>query len=297
MRRSLAAVGTVAILALVMSGVAVAVPVTISDVDLTGKGATWDVTNDFAYGDGGPCYAGTGFTPAEDGAYVNAGLGFDSSDTFDGGLYIVVNGKTFNDPNGNGNQVGQQLTVGPQRMSGLRVSRVERALQRTPTLRSLVTFKNPTSHAIGAKVLWDSALGSDDSEVTRASSSGNLRFTTADKWVVSSDDGSSPGDPPVTLVVFGPGHVAERPAAILNAPEDDTPHGPNSGGEGCVTVKYGINVPAGSVRYLLFFTEMHGSNESAVNTALRFSNIKPSNAAFDGLGSKVRKRVLNFDLT
>ncbi len=299
MRRSLlAAVASGAVLALVMSGVAAAV--TIDDVDLTGKGATWDVTNDYEYGSGGPCFAKPGFTPVEDGAYVNAGIPFDGSDAFDSGLYAIVNGKTFNDPDGNGGQVGQQLTVGPQKMSGLRVSRVEKALKISPTLRSLIAFRNPTTHAIGAKFLWDSALGADDAEATRGSSSGNLKFTADDKWAVASDDPDSPGDPPVTFVVFGPGNVAERPTDVPNRPEEPDANmvGPNvaAGAEGCVTVAFRISVPARSTRYLLFFTEMHGSNETAVNSAARFSHIKPASRLFDGLGAQVRKRILNFDL-
>jgi hypothetical protein len=278
---------------------AAATTVVIDDTALKGAGATWDLENNYFYGSSGPCYAVEGYNGTDDGAFVDPGIGYDNSDAFDGGLLAVINGITFNDPDENGDKSGKQITVGPQNISGLRVSRVERAFKTSPTLRSLIVLKNPTTSPISANVLWDSAMGADDAEKTRSSSDRRFRrFTVDDLWAVASDSATTISDPAVTYVVAGPGTPAEPPAAILNAPEtpDAENTGPNPDSAGCVTIKYRVRVDARSTSYLLFFTQMHGSNESAAAAAQRFTNIKPGNALFDGLSPRVRRSILNFDL-
>lgn len=271
-------------------GSAFGAPALIEDVDLKGGGATWELNNSYDYGSGGPCYAKEGFQ-ASDGA-----IGTDD-DAFDGGLLLLVNGKTFNDPDDNGNLTmsGKQIDVGPMKMSKLIVTRTERALTSSPTLRSLVAFKNPTSKTIKATILWDSATGADGDDRVRASANGDLAFTAKDGWVVSSDNGNDPYDAVVTFVMFGPGKSAVRTDKVLNAPGGE-PTGPKADAESCVTTRFKITVPGKSTRYLLFLTEVHGTNEAAVKQALRFSSIKPDAKAFDGLPKNVRKNVLNFDL-
>jgi hypothetical protein len=136
--------------------VAMAVSTAIDDVDLTGADATWDAANSYDYGDdGAPCTSSSGgFSPADDVALGS------QDDAFDGGLFLNVDGKVFNDGDENGdlrNSI-QQLTVGPTKMSRLQVTRIERALQETPTLRTLVRLENPTSNDISVPIAWDSAM-------------------------------------------------------------------------------------------------------------------------------------------
>jgi hypothetical protein len=298
MSRALRITAAFAATLMILTGPALAAPTTVvlSGLVLTGSGASWTFQNNYFYGSGGPCFATEGFQPIDDGEYTN-GV-FDSTDAFDGGLLTVVNGTTFNDSDGNGVGTAHQVWVGPETIDGLKVSRVERAFTTSPTLRSLVAFKNPTAAPIAATVLWDSAMGSDDSEKTRASSDGNHKFTTADLWAVTSDSGTTISDPAVTFVVAGPGSPAEPPAQVVNAPEtaDADMVKTNPDPAGCVTLKYKFKVPANSTRYLLFFTQMHASNAAAATTAARFTAIKPGSTFFKGLSPAVRKRILNFDL-
>lgn len=269
------------------SQVARAAVVDIDGTDLTGDNATWDLEADFAYGSGGPCVAKHGFTPAEDGSWGA------QTDAFDGGLYIVVDGKTFDDNDGNGTKKGQTMKVGPTTMSRLDIRRTERALQTSPTLRSLVTFKNPTNDVISVPVIWDSAVGSDDSEATRASSDGDTFLTKTDRWFVSSDDPTSPSDPPVTMALYGKGPVDEKVASVIWAPEDDPPDPP---GEGCISLKYSLKIPAKSTRYLMFFTEMNDTNENAIASAAKFNSVKAGNDLLVGLSDAEMKKILNWNL-
>jgi hypothetical protein len=273
------------------SQVARAAVVDIDGIDLSGDNATWDLEADFAYGSGGPCVAKHGFTPAEDGSWDDGIT--PKSDAFDGGLYIVVDGKTFDDNDGNGTKKGQTMKVGPTTMSRLNIRRTERALQTSPTLRSLVTLQNPTNDVISLPVIWDSAVGSDDSEATRASSDGDTFLTKTDRWFVSSDDPTSPSDPTVTMALYGKGPLAEKVAKVIWAPEDDPPDPP---GEGCISLKYSLKIPAKSTRYLMFFTEMNDTNENAIASAAKFNSVKAGNDLLVGLSDAVMGKILNWNL-
>jgi hypothetical protein len=288
--RSLAA--TIMVIGL-MSGfqVARAAVVDIDATELTGGNATWDMEADFDFGPGGPCVSESGFSPVNEGSWDDGVTS--KSDAFDGGLYIVVGGKTFADHDGEGTKTGRTIKVGPSTMSHLKVRRSERAFQSSPTLRSLVRFRNPTNDVISVPVIWDSAVGSDETESTRASSDGDAFLTKADRWFVTSDDPTTPSDPPVTMVLFGKGPVAERVSTVIWAPEDDPPDPP---GEGCISLKYTLKIPATSTRYLMFFTEMNDTNENAIANAAKFDDIEPGNDLLVGLSDAVMSKILNWNL-
>jgi hypothetical protein len=290
--RRLAQVAMIFAAVLALMGVQIAQAgshITIDGSQLTGATAIWDVGNDYTYSSTGPCYGHNGYTPVEDGSYGS------QSDSFDGGLFILVDGKTFNDKDGIGTKSHQQLTVGPTRMSGLKVTRVDTAFKSSPTLRSLVMLKNPKSTAVQLPILWDSGLGSDTGTLVQATSSGNKKFTLKDRWFVSADSNSSPSDPPVTMVMYGQG-IVQKPSAVVNAPGGPA-HGPlTADPTGCVTEKYVIDVPANSTRSLLFFTQMHDTNGHAKHAAKKFDSLGPTNNLFDGLSAKVRNTIVNWNL-
>ena len=264
-----------------------------ADVDLEGADALWDAVNGYDYGtSGAPCTASTGgFSGAEGGEYDGM------TDAFDGGLYLLIDGVVFNDGDGDGTYSAgkQQLTVGPTKLSRLQISRTERALQGTPTLRTLVKLVNPTNRDRTVTATWDSALGADDDERTRASSAPkNRRTTPDDDWIVTSDSATSPSDPVLTFVVYGPGDIDVTNRTVPWAPEDADPaSGSNSG---CVVFRFRARAPAGQTRYLMFFTEMRATNEKAIQTAPRFENVRPASPLLDGISGRVADRILNWDL-
>jgi hypothetical protein len=276
-----------------MSGsqVARSAVVDIDATDLTGGNATWDLEADYNFRSGGPCVAKSGFTPATEGSWDDGVTSHD--DAFDGGLYIVVDGRTFADNDGEGTKIGQTMKVGPTALSRLNIRRTERALQTSPTLRSLIRFQNPTNDVISVPVIWDSAVGSDDTEATRASSDGDTFLTRTDRWFVTSDDATTPSDPPVTMALYGKGPIEEKVASVIWAPEDDPPDPP---GEGCISLKYVLKIPAKSTRHLMFFTEMNDTNENAIANAAKFNSVKAGSDLLVGLSDAVMAKILNWNL-
>jgi hypothetical protein len=283
-----------AVLVLALAGPAQAV--LIDGVVLTGdEGTTWDAEGDYTYGVlGGPCTGSdagvqeVGFTPVYDGANDF------SNDLFDAGLYLMVKGDAFGAGIEDGSVSGQQLKVGPESMGGLAITRYERALQTSPTLRSLIRFNNPTNNAKSVRLVWDSALGSDDSEGTRDSSYGNATNQTVfDRWIVVSDSPTSPTDPPGLFVFFGK-EAAERVTEVVYKAGDPDPA--NGIGSGCIAVAFKITVPAHTTRYMLLFTEMGQSNADASNQAAKYNNTHLSSKLLTGIGPKKRGRILNWNL-
>jgi hypothetical protein len=276
--------------ALLLSQVATAAVVPVDDIVLTGADAKWDVTHDFDYDtSGAPCMSTDGGYTIEGGEYGT------QTDAFDGGLYLEVGKAVFDDEDGNGTQTDQQLRVGPTPTGGLVVTRTDVALQGTPTLRTLIRLENLKDVRVTKTITWDSALGADDDEKTRASSAEPFGATTADDdWIVASDSKTSPSDPTVTFAVYGRGDIDVEGRAVPWAPEDPDPADESS--EGCVVFRFRVSVPAGQTRYLVFFTEFRDTNEKAIATADRFGRVQLPDALLEGIGPKVAARVLNWNL-
>jgi hypothetical protein len=198
---------------------------------------------------------------------------------------MIVEGKPFVDDDDTGNQVGEQLTVGPMAVFGVNVLRQDRAIGRT--LRSLIRFTNTRASARVLHVYFDSDLGSDGAGGIRASSSGDLQVTTVDRWFITSDDAATPGDPVITMVSHGRGSIA--------SPGDSPVYA--AGGMDCMLTHWRVRVPAHAVRYLLTFVEMNPTNESAVDVSGKWNDRNLNATLLDGIGATARARVVNWDLT
>jgi hypothetical protein len=248
----------------------------IDGIVLNGAGpTTWD-----ALATESGCILSGAYTPVDDGA-----LGA-KTDAFDGGLMMVVDGVTFADPDGNGSHSGESLTVGPVSVHGIRITRTETALSAYPTLRSLIKFTNTRAGAQSVPVYFDSNLGSDGNEATRATSSGDLKVTSADRWFVTSDDATTPSDPVLTLANHGVGHV--------HSTSDSLTHGD---GAGCVLTRWGVRIPGDSTRYLMMFTELRATNAAAIQKAAKYNKQHLTAGLLTGISLKVKARILNWDLT
>jgi hypothetical protein len=275
MRRSTLALVFAVIASLVLGTVAMAVPVTpIDNAELNGSGdRVWDPLND----SGGCLHDDTVYTPVDDGS---TGL---QTDAFDGGLTLIVDGKGFADADDTGNEVGEQLTVGPTTFHGVAVLRQDRAIGRS--LRSLIKFTNTRAFAQTLEVYFDSDLGSDDSGEIRATSTGDLQVTRADRWFVTSDDATTPSDPVLTFVTHGKGSIRSR--ADSPAFGDLTE---------CVVTHWTVRVPGHSVRYLLVFAEMNPTNEVALNNVGKWNSQKLNATLLDDIGANAKAKVVNWDL-
>jgi len=168
----------------------------------------------------------------------------------------------------------------------MRIVRIDAGLAGPPTLRSLVKLTNPTSHKLTRLVSICSNLGSDDQTGIRASSDGNHKFTRADRWVITSDDATTPGDPVVTHVFSGKGTRRVAKSGVC-AP---------GGQSDCAGQQMRLTLGAHKTRYLLFFAEMHFTNGPAIMDVSTYNNKNLTAALRSGLSQTVRNRILNWDL-
>ena len=220
-----------------------------------------------------------------------------SSDAFDGGLFLLVNGDAFGNGINNGvlSGNGHQLTVGPQTKSGLAITRRERALQNEPDVAEPCEIHQYPRDEKEVNVVWDSAMGADEDEDTRASSSGDLLHCVADRWIVASDysDNATLSDPPIVFVFYGRRtQEGERRSLGSGGPA------PVSGiGAGCVAVRYSLTVPAKSTRYLLFYTDLGMDNDDAIAQAVKYNTRRLDADLLVGISLGVKERIVNWDLT
>jgi hypothetical protein len=230
---------------------------------------------------------GTFYTPVDDGEYDGA------SDAFDRGLMLWINEQRFRVPGNTGTESGEQLTTGPVKFAGVNVTRIDRALPDSPTLRALVKLKNPKKKVLRRTITVESNLGSDDDTVVHATSSGDTVFNRKDRWGVTTDGDVPPSDPPVTLVHYGKGkNVREKPVLQLG------PGGASSTviGDEAARVRFELTLGKRKTSYLMFFVELEAETDDAISNAAKFNAKKLSADLKDGLSKGVQKRILNWDL-
>jgi hypothetical protein len=269
---------TAAALAFAVTALAVSTPIDDVELEAAGGDAVFDAENYVddcgATGDG-ECY----FTPVDDGD------AFGDGDAFDGGLALTVEGQGFVDPDENGDLTGEQLTVGPVTLAGLKVTRIERGLEGSPTLRTLVKLKNTKKKTLRRTIGLISDLGSDNSTRIFRSSSGDFAFSTADRWVVTTDDPTSPSDPPVTSVFYGKG----KPRVKLAS-------GSAIQGIDNLNASFDVRLKRRATGYLLLFTELSDEGADVVAGTAKFNRKKLDASLKDDLGKSIRKKILNWDL-
>jgi hypothetical protein len=251
--------------------------VPIAGTTLQGGGpSTWDV------GTGLVGCNDTGFTPVIDGTWRSR------SDAFDNGLVLGIDGTGFDDTDGSGimSVADQIATTDNVTYAPVNVTRTDRALHSSATLRTLVKFTNTGGTTANLTVEWDSDLGSDASTQVRASSNGNHTYNLNDRWAISSDDPTAPGDPVLTFVLFGK-HASTHPDTIVTA---------LGNGQTCFTVDTSLSVPAGGTRYLLFFTEMNGQVRGAVHGTAKYDNLSGGDALVTGIKATILHRIANWNL-
>jgi hypothetical protein len=255
---------------------ATAVGISFGSFALTGPGPTsWDPLNDTS-----ACSSGTGHSPVDDGQYGTR------DDAFDGALMLNVAGTQYADSDDWADVNGQTATTWGGKYGGVVVSRIDTALQQSPTLRDLVKFQNPTKSLKTLTVVFDSNVGSDTSTAIVSTSSGDTTYALADRWVITNDGSPTSGDPVVTQIFYGKG-AATKPNTLvttLNAAND------------CVTLTYTVKVPAGKSRYLLSFIQMHDSNKKAKNGAVPFNLLSSGSALLDGVSNGVQAQIVNWNL-
>ncbi len=212
------------------------------------------------------------------------------SDAFDAGLILYVGDNGFRDPDGTGNHTDEQLRVGPRRVSGFVITRIDRALPGSRTLRSLIKIKNPSNRPRARYVTLDTEYGSDSSTVIEATSSGNLRFNSKDRWGITSDQAPF-SDPVVTLVNYGKGQVVKPILQI--GPYPDL----GNDGADCVLDVFHIMLGPRETGYLMFFVELSADDTDAMASVGKFNRKRLTSALLNGIRQRARPKIMNWDLT
>jgi hypothetical protein len=146
------------------------------------------------------------------------------------------------------------LTGGPVVLSGLVTTVEHQADASANVLRTMASFTNAQASPVTATVELATNLAVPAGPSVVATSSGDDRYDTTDRWVVTR---SSTGRAAVLHVLAGPGPVATPLAGTATAvfAADGT--------EG-VLARYRLTVPAGETRRLVWFHELWDVDDAAV---------------------------------
>jgi len=188
------------------------------------------------------------------------------------------------------------LISGPTNAGNLRVYLKYYGLSNSDTLRTLVSFVNVTASTIPVTVTLATNLGTDAYTVIPGSSDGNTSFNIADRWIVTGDSLTNPGEIVDTHVLYGPGSGLITPnlaqttvfgCGDIQAKTSFTDtHGLRS--------RFQFSVPGTSTRSLLFFNQAHTTNVAALADAAVF-NSEPVDM-LQGLTNTDLNQIVNWKL-
>ena len=256
---------------LAVTGGAFAAPVTFSGaigntITLTGlHGTQWSINNKTGTSSGTPTGTCSNLVPGL--SVIDAILveraGVDKTDPFDSALTLWVNDAQYVSPD-TVDVTGETLTSGPVTMSGLDVTVQYYAASTTPVLRALFTFHNPTAAEIDADVKVLSNFGSDALTGARGTSSGDASLSGfVDRWVVTSDDPTTPGDAVVGLAYWGPEAFATFPLYGMRITQTVFDCVSTDG----IGAEAPLVVPPGETLSFLFFAQLSATNVEGVTAA------------------------------
>jgi hypothetical protein len=239
---------------------------------LTASGASWNVCDSATTSNnqpaGGSCASGA--TGA--GATIDDATAFSRGDAFDfGGMFWINNTPV----GGVGTYTATSAVFAAQSIAGLSTQLRYDALASEPTLRTYLRLTNPGASAVTVTVDYATNFGSDGSTVVNGSSSGDTAFTTADRWLVSSDGG--PSDPVNTTVIYS-GTPAIAPSAVSGTVFD-------CAATNGARATYSVTVPAGQTVALVTFQRLGDQIAASVTAAAAFTDIQAGSPLLAGLSA------------
>lgn len=261
------------------------------DVVAGPNATTWSLGNNAGTGGGpfaGTCFNGPGVAALEAGTAT-------TEDAYDTGYSLWVDGTIF--AIGTADLTGTTVTAGPVSMSGLEVTRQLYFSPSRQVMRVLDSFQNATGAPIDVVVAVPVNFGSDAHTVIEATSSGDLVFTVADRWLITSDGQSA--DPVNTTVLYGPGAPALTPASVTETVFECSE--PNGAGW-----TFNLSVPAGATRRLMAYAgleDMLGTGNTvagAIKNAAIFDDAMALHNTTDltsGLTETELKEIVNWDFS
>ena len=127
-----------------------------------------------------------------------------TSDAFDTGMGLRVDGNVFPASSRAAEMDGRQLVHGPALLGEIEVTRKIYVPTDDGWARFLEILHNPTASERATIVRIETNVGSDNSTVITQSYTGDLEFTPADRWLAT-DDFDTGGDPSLSFNFFGHG--------------------------------------------------------------------------------------------
>jgi hypothetical protein len=160
----------------------------------------------------------------------------------------------------------QTLTAGPMPLAGGISATLEYyAASDSATLRTLVSFQNPTASTRPVTATLAVNFGSDAQTVYLATSDGNTIATENDRWIVTSDGVTTSTNAVNTTVLAGPFFPPVTPGYVV----DDVFACPGVQTAGVLT-EYQFSLPPNSTRRLMLFNQINQTNASALAATAMF---------------------------
>lgn len=240
--------------------------------DLTASGATWNICDNGTTNNGQPAGGTCNSGATGSGATINDAQAFTRGDAFDlGGMFWINNTQV----GGAATYTATSAVFAQQTIAGLTTQLRYDALASEPTLRAFLRLTNPGASAVTVTVDYATNFGSDGGTVVNGTSSGDTVFTTADRWLVTSDGG--PGDPVNTTVLFS-GSPAIAPSAVSGTVFD-------CAATNGARATYSVTVPAGQTVALATFQRLGDQIAASVTAAAAYSDIQAGSPLLAGLSA------------
>lgn len=206
------------------------------------------------------------------------------TDAFDNALVFQVGGLSYSS-GASFDLNGQTVTGNIASLAGLNVFVQYYADASSPTLRTLITLSNAGASSVSTTVRLQNNVGSDGATRTIATSSGDLGFTTADRWIITDDDNGAIGDPANTHVLWGSN--GQAPASVGGVVFS------NSGTQG-VLADFGLDIAAGATKSFMFFNRLSASGTAAQSEVLGFNSLDRNSALLAGLTGNQLSQIQNW---
>jgi hypothetical protein len=211
------------------------------------------------------------------------------SDGLDGGLQVGINDFGFINPDGTLDLTGTTVSTNgaPARGGPPVITNVQYFFSPTlPVVRALFSFTNSGQAAFTGTANIASNLGSDNNTIIQATQDGDTTVETTDRWIVTSDNAPTTGDPVLLWIRQGVG----APTGV-----SATPQVPGAGNDNFQD-NYPIDVPAGQTRRIMVFLRLGTDVPTSSAAAPTFDSLTSLNAAglLSGLSTQEQSEIINW---
>ena len=211
------------------------------------------------------------------------------TDGLDGGLQVGLNDFGFINPDGTLDLTGTTVRTNTVVLRGGPPVSIEVEYffsPSQPVVRALYSFNNFGQSAFTGTANVASNLGSDGNTTIQATQDGDTVVETTDRWIVTSDQAPTSGDPVLLWIRQGVG----APTGV-----SATPQVPGAGNDNFKD-NYPLNIPVGQTRRIMVFLRLGTDVPTSTAAAPTFDNLTTLNAAglLSGLSAQQQGEIVNW---